>query len=341
MSLTRDEILATPESLKATDAYIRAHADAYENLAARHDRVVFLGCGSSYCLAQSAARMTMTRRRRPAMAVAAGDALLHAADYAGAFDNALVVTISRSGSTSEVVYALEKMKTLARFGVASINCVADSPLSRLGDLALDMPWAFDASVCQTRCVTSMFYALALLTCLPGGDPAVPASLAAAADALPGFIRDNEETARRIAAMPWTNAVVLADAEIDGLSQEGALAYKEICQIPGVFHNLLDARHGPMVMFGKETLIVAALAAGGEFESKFIRDVLAKGCSVVVLSDRPAGIDGVVNVVAGDMGTHIARGLPFILLNQLVSLAKSSFTGANPDKPDGLDPWIKL
>lgn len=341
MSLTHDEILATPDSLKKTDAHIRTVADAYARLADRHDRIVFVGCGSSYCLAESAARMTMMHHGKPAFAVAAGDVLLHAASYAKVFADALVVTISRSGSTSEVVYALDKMKPLAEFSVVSVNCVQDSPLSRTGDLAIDMPWAFDASVCQTRCVTSMFYATALLTALAARDEPLAASLAAAADALPAFIRENESAAKKIAALPWNNAVVLADAEVAGLSQEGALAYKEICQLPSVFYNLLDSRHGPMVMFGKDTLVVALLAGCGDFEQKFIRDVVAKGSTVVAASDTPSGLDGVIDIAFGKQGSHTARGIPFIALNQLISLSKSVLTGSDPDKPEGLDPWIKL
>lgn len=341
MSLTYDEILATPDSLKKTGEYVKDRASEYKKMAEARERILFIGCGSSFCLAESAAQTTVMRLGRPAFALAAGDVLVHLAAYAPMFDKALVVAISRSGSTSEVVYALTQMRKLADFDLVSVCCVEGSPLSKMAGLALDMPWAFDASVCQTRCVTCLYYACALLTASAAGDAKLLASLFASADLLAGFLERNEGEFRRIAEFPWTDAVILGDAEIAGLCREGALAYREICQLPGEFYHILDSRHGPMVLFGKNTLVVIALGDGYEFEIDFVKEVVARGCHVVIVSDASVSVEGAVNVVTGVAGCHAARGIPFIVVNQLVSFFKSSATGADPDHPNGLDPWIKL
>lgn len=342
MSQTYEEIMATPESLGKTAAFLESKAEFLGKIFAdNHKRIVFIGCGSSYCIAKSAARTAMTRLNREAVALAGGDVLLHAESYGALFQNAVVVTISRSGSTSEVIYAVREMKKIAEFELLSISCVKDSPMSGMADFSLEMPWAFDASVCQTRNVTCLFYACVLLIALVAGDDTLRKSLVAASGILPGFIDANAAQFEKIADMPWKNAVTLGDAEISGLCEEAALAYNEICQLPGVFYNLLDSRHGPMVMFRKDTLVVAALSNCGAFEVELVKDAVAKGSVVVTLSDTPCAVAGSVNIATGVAGSHVARGIPFLVANQFISLNKSATTGANPDQPDGLTPWIKI
>jgi fructoselysine-6-P-deglycase FrlB-like protein len=137
-------------------------------------------------------------------------------------------------------------------------------------------------------------------------------------------------------------VVLGDAELGGLCEEGALAFKEICQLPSNYYHLLDVRHGPMVLVGPETLVIAVLSSGGnELELALVRDALKKGATVVVYSDQPLNLPGAVVISFGEVLLPPARGVPAIALCQLISYHKSFLTGADPDKPDGLSPWIRL
>ncbi|MCC8117013.1 MAG: hypothetical protein LIP18_07700, partial [Planctomycetes bacterium] len=186
-----------------------------------------------------------------------------------------------------------------------------------------------------------YYAVASLAALVGGRPDMDAALLEATGRLDGFIRDHEPVFAAVAADPWKTAVVLADAEIAGLAEEGALAYREICQLPGSFFHVLDCRHGPMVLFDPKTLVVVQLTGAGDHELNLVREVLRTGCRVVAVSDEPVDIDGATVIVTGPTGGQTARGVYFILVNQFISLKKSAATGANPDQPTGLSPWIQL
>ena len=66
-------------------------------------RIWFIGSGSSFCLAKSAAAMFTMRCNIPSLAVAAGDLLLHTERYLNAVKGSVVVFVSRSGMTSEVL----------------------------------------------------------------------------------------------------------------------------------------------------------------------------------------------------------------------------------------------
>ena len=153
---------------------------------------------------------------------------------------------------------------------------------------------------------------------------------------------HEEKLKALANEGWTQGVVLGDAELAGICDEGSLTFKEVCQLPSNFYHLLDVRHGPMVMINKDTLVLVALSApNNPYELALVDDLLAKGAKVVCYSDTPLDIPGVLNIDFGQALDHPARGIPFIAMCQLITYYKSLLTGANPDQPDGLEPWISL
>jgi len=205
-----------------------------------------------------------------------------------------------------------------------------------------MPWAFDHSVCQTRTVSCLY--LFFLYCVANlaGDEKLTADLRAVVAGGPAFISDNEAALEAVALGDWTHAVVLGDAELAGLCEEGALVFKEICQVPSNYYHLLDVRHGPMVLIGEGTIVIAVISnVQNRLELDVLSDLVAKGATVVAYSDEPLMAPGVLSIAFGRRLEHPARGLPAIAVCQLMGFYKSRQTGADPDKPEGLSPWITL
>jgi len=278
----------------------------------------------------------------PATALAAGDILLHTDRYKEFLDGAAVIFISRSGRTSELIMALDKLyETGCCISVASLVCTDETPLGEKSDLIISTPWAFDESVCQTRCVTNAYYIAAYTAAKITGNSTALSDLCHIIKEGPSFLKKIETLAGEFSKKPWTHALVLADAELEGIAEEGALVYKEVCGVPSSYHHLLDVRHGPMVLVNEETLVLAALGMSCELEVDLLNDIKAKGADVIAFSDTPADLDGVHFICFGRSLSHIAKGIPFILLNQMIAYYKSKETGADPDKPTGLDPWISL
>ena len=158
MNLTYTEILDTFNALKKTEEYLENKWSDIDTFLKGKNRFVFVGCGSSYSMAKSIAIMTHMATGFPSSAMAAGDILLHTGRYAKCFDNAALVFVSRSGRTSEALMALDALKAQGySFSTASLVCADDTPLAAKSDFVLSMPWAFDNSICQTRCVTNFFF----------------------------------------------------------------------------------------------------------------------------------------------------------------------------------------
>jgi len=342
MALTYKEMHDTFSALTKTTDYIEKNWASIETYFKSKEHFIFVGCGSSYSNAKSFAMLCNMSTGVPAMALAAGDILLHAERYKKCIDGAGVVFISRSGRTSELIKALDKLKEIGcKIEVASFICADDTPLGEKSDLVLSTPWAFDESVCQTRCVTNAYYMAVYISAKITGNAAVLADLQLLLKDGPGYMAKAEELSKELATMPWTHSVVLADAELEGIAEEGSLVFKEVCQLPSSYHHSLDVRHGPMVLIGKETLVIVALGTSCELEVNLLKDIVTKGATVVALSDVCAEFDGVLTSSFGASLSHAAMGVPLIILCQMIAYYKSKETGADPDKPTGLDPWIAL
>jgi fructoselysine-6-P-deglycase FrlB-like protein len=345
MHQTYSEIKDQYDALAKTMGRANAAAAGAKRL---FDRVkprslVFLGCGSSYCIAKSLALAAQMTLRLPAVAVAAGDFMLHTESYCPFLEGALAVAVSRSGCTGETVAAVEHLKAAADSHAIAITCAEGSRLTALCDLAVEMPWALGSSACQTRSVSCMYAAGLMLLCRLAGNEKQAEGLERAVMGGPEYMESIEDALKAVAAKPWTHAVVLADAEMAGIAEEGALAFNEICRKPSGFHHLLDARHGPIALIGRDTLALAALTDGNQYELALLADVAKKGAEIVVYSDIPLdGLpDAALNVSFGRSLPHAARGLPFLLAAQLIAYHRAALDGLDPDRPEGPESRIKL
>jgi fructoselysine-6-P-deglycase FrlB-like protein len=331
----------TPNALKQTTAYIEQEWPAINQFFDGKKRFAFIGSGSSFSLARSMSVMVYMHTGKPTTALSAGDLLLHASRYSKVLEDAAVIVISRSGQTSEINMAIDAMGQF-NVHVAALICANDTPLEERCELALKMPWAYDNSVCQTRTVTNFYFAAAYILAKKLANAALMEDLQHIAENCGEFLERADKFAREKADKSWNHAVILGDAELEGIADEGALAFKEICQLPSNYYHILDSRHGPMVLFNKETLLIAALGAKDALELDYLNDMQKKGSVLVAFSDTPIDEpNGVAALAYGKELTHVALGLPFIMLCQLISYHKAAHTGADPDRPSGLSAWISL
>ena len=360
MSITYDEIHDTFNALKKTIAYIEERWGDIELFLKGKSRFVFVGCGSSYSIAKSFAMLCNMGTGKPSAALAAGDIILHSERYNKAIDGAVVVFISRSGRTSELLMALDALESQGcDFEVASLVCADDTPLGARSGLVLSTPWAFDESVCQTRCVTNFYFTAAYVYAKIAGDQSLVGELQSLTQDGETYLTKAGALASDIALEPWTHVVVLADAELEGLAEEGSLVFKEVCQLPSNYHHLLDVRHGPMVLVGEKTLVIAVIDGSKKLETDLLMDLKNKAARIVAFCcgaeglevkaeldgidgiEATDGLDGIQAIGYGRPLSHITSGIPLIILCQLTAYYKSKSTGADPDKPEGLDPWISL
>lgn len=340
------EIFSQYEALKQTYSYFLDKADTIKAFFGntQFKSITFIGSGSSYSLSKSAVMSLKLRSEIKVNSIAAGDLMLNFDQYKNMIKDTLFISLSRSGSTSEVILAVKKAKQDMNIPCISICMVENSELSKIANLNLELPWTFDNSVCQTRTVTNLYTASLLLTAIMTGDTGLLDEVGAAVEAEGKFIEQNTAILKEVANTGnWESAVILADGELEGIAEEGALAFKEICQLQSNYYHILDVRHGPMVIIRDKSLVImAAVPSGDLYQKGLIADLRKQGALVLTVSDRADNILGSdYNITIPSYKKYAVSGIPFIFVPQVISYYKALKRGTNPDKPQGLSAWIEL
>ena len=241
----------------------------------------------------------------------------------------------RGAAVYDLVAKLEGVSTV------SLCANAASTLNDACDLSLCVPWAFDESVCQTRTIGSFFAALAMICALVSRDTRLQEQLKAVSRMGGALDERVLPLARQLAEKDWDHVVVLADAEAAGVMEEGALAFKEICCLNSNFYNLLDVRHGPVVMIDERTFVFAFLESAGQTEQALLEDLRKRTGYVVSLGPFAAAEGEDTHFDTGEITDPVAAAIPALYLLQNVALYKALKRGVDPDRPNGLSAWIRL
>ncbi|MEJ7653546.1 MAG: SIS domain-containing protein [Chloroflexia bacterium] len=139
---------------------------------------LFIGCGTSYYLAESAARSFQSVTGRVSTAVPASEIFL-------AFDSTVprnvplvAFVISRSGTTSEALNAARHLLGSAPgVEIVGVTCHTDTQLSGVSQYLIEIEHAAEESVVMTQSFTSMLLALQTIAALIAGDDALLEDLA--------------------------------------------------------------------------------------------------------------------------------------------------------------------
>jgi fructoselysine-6-P-deglycase FrlB-like protein len=230
-SFVEQEIATQPACWRRAAALAGRLAGA---LPARGERAAIVGCGTSLFVGQAIAAL------REAAGHGETDAF-PASELPGGRGYDVVVALSRSGTTTEVLAALDAS---ARTAGATLAITADggAPLAARADRAVVLDFADERSVVQTRFATT---ALALVRAHldHGLEPAAAEAASALGEPLP--------------AAPGDGGVVfLGTGWRVGLAREAALKVRESAGLHSEAHPALEYRHGPISAAGPATLVWA-------------------------------------------------------------------------------------
>ncbi|HVV20435.1 MAG TPA: SIS domain-containing protein [Pseudonocardiaceae bacterium] len=230
--ITADEIASQPACWTRAQDQARA---GVAGLPATGERVLVLGCGTSYYVALAYAWLREQRGQGHTDAVIASEVPPTVRTY----DR--VVAISRSGTTTEVLQALDRFPNTP---VTAIVGVPDTPVATRAGAVVDLSYADERSVVQTRFPTTV---LALLRVALGDDKDAQADLVRAGEAA--------LEADLVADQP-RQLVVLASGWAVGLAEEAALKCREAAGMWAEAYATGEYRHGPISVAGPGTLVWA-------------------------------------------------------------------------------------
>lgn len=237
------------------------------------------GCGTSFYAAQAIAALREARGFGEADAFAASE-------FPPRRDYDAVLAISRSGTTTEVVRALESVRG-ATPSVA-VSAVADSPVTRAADRSLILDFADEEVVVQTRFATSV------LAC-------VRAWLGEDIEPLAAEIESNAALALPLDPAAFGHFVFLAQGWVVGIANEAALKLRESAGAWTEAYPAMEYRHGPVSATTESTLVWAL----GEVDSGVLEAAAAAGATV--RESRADPLAELVLVQRSAVALALARG----------------------------------
>ncbi len=303
--------------------------------AADYGQVIFTGCGSTYYLSLAAAALYQELTGRPARAVPGGEMWLNPpAAPAGA--RTLLIAVSRSGTTTETVKAVERFNSDGYGDVIVISNYHET-LSRMAGLRVIIDRGQEESVAQTRSFASLYVAAAAFCARMAGR----GDLLFAMHGLPGageaLIAKYESQAQEIGEnLDFDRFYFLGSGIRYGLACEANLKMKEMTLTHSEPFHFLEYRHGPMSMVNEHTLLAALLSdANRPHEEKVLAEMKVLGASVLSIGESDT------QVAFGSNIPENGRGVLYLPVLQLVAFYRSLAKGLNPDRPNNLTAVVRL
>lgn len=345
LSHTYNEIQNQPRSWERT---VPATREQWTRLSERvkvaeDAHFLFIGCGTSLYIAQSAAHAFQEVTGRPATAVPASEVFLSAESTVPGNEPVLAFVISRSGATTEALIAAEYLtRQRENAQVIGITCNSGTALAGRAQHIIELPHASEQSVVMTQSYTSMLLGLQTVAGLIAGDGRLLDEL----DRLPGLLRTQlsgqEQFARNLGEnLDQQRFVYLGLGPNYGLAQEGNLKLKEMTQVPCEAYNPLEFRHGPISTVTEGTaLVLLEGVREREYVTSVEADMKRYGAYLAVLS--PYGSEHADVALQLPEGlSDVARCVLYLPALQLIAYYRALALGLDPDQPRNLNQVVVL
>ena len=341
---TYREILNQPHSWQATLDSVQAQADAIQDLAPSDSNhpILLTGCGSPYYLTHAVATAYRTLTGQSAIAHPASNVWLFPESHLPA-SSKLLLTVSRSGATTEVLKAVETFKSKTKGNVIGVTCYPDTPLVPQLTLPIVLPDAQEQSLAQTQSLTSMLIAsLSSVFALANQNPTSEfQQLPQSAQHLLDTYHDLAQSLGR--DLSYERFFFLGSGSLYGIACEAMLKMKEMSLSYSEAYHFLEFRHGPMAMVNDKTLVVGLVSEQAmEHESDVLAEMRQMGATTLAITPSPLNSKSADYQVELPVSLSDIERLPLYLpVLQLIAYYRTVERGLNPDTPENLNAFVEL
>ncbi len=344
---TYQEIGSQPHAWRVTLETFTAQQEALSDFLQQNycTHVLAVGCGSSYYLAHTAAAVLRHCAGLAAAALPASEFWLFP-NLGPQEQKLLLLTISRSGATTETLWAVERFRATRDGPVMAITCDPGSPLADQADFVLQAPIAQERSVVQTRSLTSMLLLVLSLTTMLSKEELCLENLNRLPELLDSLLVRLGDLPRRLGEdLSIKRFVFLGNGALYGLANELMLKTQEMSRSQSEAYHTLDFRHGPMSMVDDHTLVVGLVSDTGlEQELRVLEEMSALGASTLAMLDGESHLRRwrPDHIMTFDSGlTEWERGPLYLPAIQRLAYHRALVKGLNPDHPLHLRAVVNL
>lgn len=302
----------------------------------RFNQVVFTGCGSTYYLSLAGASQFQKMTGKITRAVPASELLYNPSAVIDIKSPCLLVAVSRSGTTSETVKAVEQFKK-NNLGAVIVVANYDTALATLADLSMIIPAGQEQSVAQTRSFASMFVSVSALSAIAAHRDDLHTSMNTLPTLGEHLLSQYENLASEFGKnLSYDRFYFLGSGIRYGLACEVSLKMKEMTLTHSEPFHFHEFRHGPMSMVNDSTVVVGLVSQANFLQEQMVLDEMHKlGARILTLSESDSDV-AFHSKISEDI-----RGVLYLPVLQLMAYYRSVAKGLNPDSPKNLTAVVTL
>jgi glucosamine--fructose-6-phosphate aminotransferase (isomerizing) len=303
---------------------------------------VFVGCGTSYYLAQAAAFSFSQLVGKPARAVPASEILLFPASvFPDPEAKIFPVLISRSGRTTEILQVAEwlNQRSIEFLAVTCDGNELETTTRRT--LKLNV---VEQSTVMTASFTSMLIALQYIAASFVGNREFLASLTLLPSLLEGLLSKYVPQIERFAQKNFDDVSFLGQGPLFSIACETALKVMESSSTYAQYFHTLEFRHGPKSVVSSNTLVGALISESGqESEAPVLQEMKALGSlTLAVVNQATDALRSVDLLIELNLPVpELARLSIFVVWGQLLGCYHGLAKGLDPDAPQNLSRVVMI
>lgn len=254
------------------------------------------------------------------------------------FGNALVLGISQSGKSPDIVSVLAEAR---RQGVltAAITNIPDSDLGQEADFVIDLHAGVEKSVAATKTYTGQLAAIALLSATLADDKEMQTALAQIPDTVEKTLAMQAEIARVTERYRYMrDCVVIGRGYNYATAFELALKMKELTYTIAEPYSSADFLHGPLALieYGFPAVVISPSGVMASEIRRFIGTLNQREAEVIAISDEEETLD--LARIPLQLPASVPEWLSpitAIVPGQLFAMHLAYIRDFDPDHPRGL------
>ncbi|MED3803355.1 SIS domain-containing protein [Lysinibacillus xylanilyticus] len=306
------------------------------------DIVLFTGCGTSFYLAIAAARYYQSATGEVAVAVPASELFLHTDIHILSNKKYNIIGISRSGTTSEIIMALEHLNGSENIRTMAVTCNGDTPMAEVANEVIALNDISEKSVVMTQSFSNMLYALQLYAAKISQRVELMNQL----EKIPALVKTalgNGEQLKQVTEdLTKKRFIFLGSGAYNGLAKEATLKLKEMTQTECESYSNLEFRHGPISIVDEATVVILfTQKETKDFDQALIKDIQKLGGFVGVIGIASADLEADLIIRLSEDIDDLNRLVEVVPYFQLLAYQRAIFKGYDPDKPRNLTQVVSL
>ena len=259
-------------------------------------------------------------------------------EQAPRLDDALVIAISQSGQSPDIVAVVAEGKRQGALTIALTNA-PDSPLARTAEHNIFLHAGAEKAVAATKTYSTSLMALAMLSSALTQDETRFEALARVPEWIDQVLRNRDLTTAAAERYTYVDYCVVASRGYNyATAYEVALKLKELTYIVAEPYSSADFQHGPLALVEHGFPVVAVVPEGALAAEliTFFSQLKERGADLIMVSAQPEAL------AIAQTPLPIPTGIPewvsplvMVVQGQLFALGLTLAKRFDPDQPRGI------